>query len=861
MTMTSAIFTRGGLWLVAVLMVAPLPVLACEGPVAVCDGKGEGFALIRDGKPATVYVDAGAVAAVSRVADDFASDLEKVSGIAPAMVHDLSGVSGDVVVIAQAGSPLITDWVKQGLISTDVIIGQWEAYEQVVTGRPGGGKALVIIGADRRGAVYGTYDISARMGVSPWTWWADVPVAQKTDVTVMAGMRHDQPVVKYRGFFLNDEEPALGGWAREKFGGLNHQFYAKVFELDLRLKGNMLWPAMWGKSIADDDPESLKTADDYGIVLGTSHHEPMTRAQEEWHRHQDQGVTGGAWDYTKNADNLRTFWRGGMERAKPYETLVTVGMRGDGDEPMTEGTATQLLQTIVADQRKIIAEITGKPASETPQVWALYKEVQDYYDHGMSAPDDVTLLFADDNWGQIRRLPDPKAQPRAGGYGVYYHFDYVGGPRNYKWVNSTQIEKTWQQMELAHESGADRLWIVNVGDLKPVEYPLSFFLDMAWNPDAMTPDAVKAYPEWWAAQQFGPEHATEIGEVLTRYSQYNARRKAELLDAGVFGKDPQWSARTGDYQALNLRAEDIGRSLPQETAAAWFELVQYSVAASANLYELYDRVARNHALAASNPAAAGDEATAANWAFGRDSTLAAAYNETMDGKWDHMMDQTHIGYTGWQQPDENIMPDVTGTSDPEAETPIADPAPTPAPAPFDPAKRFSDQGGFVAIEAEHFVRKVERKPVRWAVIPNLGRTLSSVLSLPQTAAPSDAGMSNATRLEYDVTLGHDADATLNLYVAPTLDVRGRGGLRVAVAIDDGAPQVLSFDLKPDTPAWNAAVSDNIVVLSAVFPGLKAGSHTIKVFRVDGNAVLERLVLDTGGLKPSYLGPPESPMLP
>ena len=850
--------------LLAALVLAPLPALACDGPVSVCDGKGEGFALIRDGKPASVYVDTSAVPAVARVATDFASDLQEVSGRAPAVVHSLDSVSGDVVVIAQADSPLIAQWVQQGLISTDAITGQWEAYEQVVVDRPGGGKALVIIGADRRGTVYGTYDISAKMGVSPWTWWADVPVAQKTDITIAGGMRHDQPVVKYRGFFLNDEEPALGGWAREKFGGLNHQFYAKVFELDLRLKGNMLWPAMWGKSIADDDPESLKTADDYGIVLGTSHHEPMTRAQDEWHRHQDQGVTGGAWDYTKNAENLRTFWRGGMERAKPYETLITVGMRGDGDEPMTEGTATQLLETIVADQRSIIADVTGKPASETPQVWALYKEVQDYYDHGMQAPDDVTLLFSDDNWGQIRRLPDPKAKPRAGGYGIYYHFDYVGGPRNYKWLNSSQIEKTWQQMELAHEAGADRLWIANVGDLKPLEYPLSFFMDMAWNPDAMTPDALKAYPERWATQQFGAEHAAAIGDVLTRYSQYNSIRKPELLDADVFANNLDFLIRTGDYQALNLKAEDLGRSLPQETAAAWFELVQYPVAASANLYELYDRVATNRELAAANNPTANDEATAANWAFGRDYILSSAYNETLEGKWDHMMDQTHIGYTNWQQPDENAMPEVTTlpaaeTSD-DTEVRVVTGTPIPQP-PGDPAKPFDNRTGFIAINAEHYRTAIDGENTRWTIIPNLGHGLSSVISLPQIAPASDPSAVSAMQLDYDIQLLKATDATLFLHLAPTLDTRGMGGLRIAVAIDDGPPQMLSFDLKPDADDWNKAVSDNIVVLSAPFKGLKAGQHTIRVFRVDGNVVLERLVLDTGGLPKAWPSPPESRHVP
>ena len=825
--------------LIAVLVLLPARALACEGQVAVCEGAAMGnFTLIRDGRPATVYVGADASKPVQRVADDFAADLERVSGVRPAVVHNLKGVAGDVVVIAEIGhSPLTVD--ETGLA------GQWEAYSQTVVKRPEGGQALVILGADARGAIYGAYDISARMGVSPWYWWADVPVVKKSDLYVTAGRRIDAPKVKYRGFFINDEEPSFGGWAREKFGGINHELYGHVFELELRLKGNYLWPAMWGKAFSDDDPLNQQTAADYGIIMGTSHHEPMTRAQDEWHRHLDGGVTGGKWDYTTNAANLRTFWRGGIERmqAGKFENIVTVGMRGDGDEPMGEGTATHLLEGIVADQRKIIADVTGKPADQTPQVWALYKEVQDYYDHGMKVPDNVTLLFSDDNWGQIRRLPKIGTPKRAGGYGVYYHFDYVGGPRNYKWINTNQIEKTWQQMDLAYESGADRLWIVNVGDIKPMEFPLSFFMDMAWNPQAMTPDALKVYPAKWAGQQFGEAHAAEIGDILTRYSQYNARRKPELLDASLFGNS-DLGEQAIDYMDLKDGADQLSSSLPKGYSEAWFQLVQYPVEASANLNMLYQTVALNVTDSTATPELTNARAKAADIAFKHDVELSEMYNHLGNNKWNHMMDQTHIGYTGWQQPDRQAMPQVRYL-------PLSTQSPRNRSTTLFSTILSQD---YIAIEAEHYSRKIDGQGVRWQVIPDLGRTLSSVISLPQTAA---ATTDSSVRLEYDVTTLKEADTTLNLYLAPALDTQGKGGLRIAVSIDDLPPQTLSFDLDPSKPEWNQAVKDNIVILKAPFKGLKAGKHTIKVFRIDGNVLLERLVLDTGGLKPSYLRPPES----
>ncbi|MFN3861939.1 MAG: glycosyl hydrolase 115 family protein, partial [Roseateles sp.] len=483
--------------------------LACDAPAAICSRDGAGsFGLVRAGRPAAVLVEPGADPALQHVGRSFAADLTRVAGSAAAQLQATAGAPPELVLIAQLGrSPLLDDLQRRGKLQAADLRGRWEAFRQVVVEQPFPGvkRALVIVGSDRRGAVFGAYDLSARIGVSPWHWWADVPVAKQADVFVTAGQREDQPQVKYRGIFINDEAPALSTWAEKKFGGTNAKMYEHVFELLLRLKANCLWPAMWPpRAFNADDPRNMVLADEMGIVMGTSHHEPMSRAHDEWRRNK-----GGAWDYAKNAPQLREFWRGGIQRmmgrpdGSAFETLVTVGMRGDGDEPMSEHTATTLLETIVRDQRQIIADVTKKPAEQTPQVWALYKEVQDYYDAGLKVPDDVLLLFADDNWGQIRRLPEPGAAKRQGGYGVYYHFDYVGGPRNYKWLNTNQIEKVWQQMNLAHAHGADTLWIVNVGDIKPMEFPIHFFLDMGGETQAQQAQPQAGAPDDGAAAPGG----------------------------------------------------------------------------------------------------------------------------------------------------------------------------------------------------------------------------------------------------------------------------------------------------------------------------------------------------------------------
>jgi hypothetical protein len=366
-------------------------------------------------------------------------------------------------------------------------------------------------GSNKRGAIYGIYDLSEQIGVSPWYYWADVPVAHKDALFVQAGkFEQGEPPVKYRGIFLNDESPGLSGWVQGKWGetsikgtaNMGSEFYTKVFELILRMKGNYLWPAMWNNAFNEDDPQNPKLADEYGIVMGTSHHEPMIRAQKEWTRHGK-----GPWNYNTNPDVLRSFWEEGIKRNKDFESIVTIGMRGDGDMPMAPANDMpaniRLLEKIVADQRELIAKHVNPDVTKVQQMWALYKEVQDYYDAGMRVPDDVTLLWCDDNWGDIRRLPTPEERMRSGGAGIYYHFDYVGGPRNYKWLNTNPISKVWEQMNLALEYDARRIWIVNVGDLKPMEFPIEFFLSYAWNPKRWPQTKISEFTQLWAEREFG----------------------------------------------------------------------------------------------------------------------------------------------------------------------------------------------------------------------------------------------------------------------------------------------------------------------------------------------------------------------
>jgi GH35 family endo-1,4-beta-xylanase len=716
----------------------------CTLPAAVCDDASPGsLALIAAGQPVPVLADDADFAGVLRAARNLRDDLSALSGNeATYATSAQSGANRAIIVGTLGHSARIDRLVDAGKLDPTGVAERWEAYAlQVVDSpEPGIERALVIVGADKRGTIFGIYELARRLGVSPWTFWADVPIPRREHAHIAAARFVDEPRVRYRGIFLNDEDPALGGWMKATYGGPNHRFYEHVFELILRLKGNYLWPAMWGRAFADDDPQNPKLADEMGVVIATSHHEPMMRAHVEWERHGD-----GPWDYTRNGPALRDFWREGIERMGRHESVVTLGMRGDGDEPMTQDTAIELLQTIFADQRRIIAEVSGRPPQETPQVWALYKEVQDYFDQGMRVPDDVTLLFADDNWGNIRRLPTPGAS-RPGGYGVYYHFDYVGGPRNYKWLNTTQIERTWEQMHRAWQHGVERLWIVNVGDLKPMELPISFFLDQAWNPDAMTSDRLYTYARDWASEQFGSAHAADIGELLTRYTQYNARRKPELLAHDTYSLVEQREAERvlAEWDALVARTQRVGTELPTGMRDAWYQLVEYPVLASANLNALHVAVARNRLHAAQERKSANHWADEAVRQFERDAELARVYEQDIaGGKWVHMMSQPRIGYTHWQQPDRNVLPALARVDVRERETMgvqiEGDPRAWPAPAQAPRLRRLDPNAS----------------PAREIVVFNRGATPLGFVATPSepwlrvTPASGEVENEQALRIEID----------------------------------------------------------------------------------------------------------------
>ena len=795
---------------------------------------------------------------IKKTADLFRQDLQKLSNKKVDIISSIAN-SNSVIVIGSLdnNSIFIQDLLKRKKIIVDSLRNVWEGYQWQVVDQPFKGikKALVIIGSDKRGTAYGMLDLSRQMGVSPWNWWADVPIVSKKEIRVRTDTIITQiPKVQYRGIFLNDEEPALGGWAREKFGGFNHHFYAKVFELMLRLKANYLWPAMWGKSFFSDDTINFQTADTFGIVIGTSHHEPLMRAQEDWHK-----TYSGKWDYTVNKDVLNKFWTKGMQFAKPYDKLVTIGMRGDGDEPMTEGTAIHLLENIIKDQREIITKVTDLPAEKTPQIWALYKEVQDYYDKGMRVPDDITLLLCDDNWGNIRRLPHPDEKQRIGGYGIYYHFDYVGGPRNYKWINTNNISRVWEQMNLAYQYGVKKVWIVNVGDLKPMEYPISFFLDYAWNPDKIQAKDLHSYAVNWSEEQFGKKYAQKIASLIERYTQYNAIRKPELLDEKVLSLDnyQEFERLTATYIALEKEASKLNNELPSVSKDAYFQLVLHPIKAMANLYQLYFYTALNHRAYKEKNILANNYADSAYKYYKEDSLLTIQYHHINHGKWNHFMSQTHIGYDNWQQPNTNKMPIIyhieNGEKSPSAVV-------SKIPTLLQTKKRETlsieqDKRGWISISSENYNKILSSPYSTWLAIPHIAREGNGITKLPVTKFDT-THIELAPQLQYVFETSKTGNITIYTYLSPTLNyLQLKNGFQFSIAIDDEQPQTIFVNKNENKfGVWDGWVSNNINIQKSQHLLKKSSKHILKIYTTHPGIVFQKFVLDLGGLKPSYLGP-------
>ena len=864
----------------------------------------QGDLLLNADNQVQIYLDNNDCRGVSYAAKALVKDIQKVSGSPAFLLSDLTtsgkesistsgkgrtsasgkgnALKANILIGTIGHSSAIDRLVKQHRIDAKLLQGKHEKFIITLID-----DQLVIAGSDRRGTIYGIYELSQQMGVSPWYDWADVPIEHHDSIFVNKGIYTDgEPAVRYRGIFLNDEAPCLTSWVKNTYGTEygDHRFYQRVFELVLRLRGNMMWPAMWGWAFYADDPENEKTADEMGIVMGTSHHEPMARNHQEYARNREGW---GAWNYQKNKQGLQKFFREGIERMKGTEQIVTIGMRGDGDEAMSEDADTQLMQQIIADQRQIISDVTGKKASETPQVWALYKEVLDYYDKGMKVPDDVTLLLCDDNWGDVRRVPNAQERKHKGGWGLYYHVDYVGAPRNTKFLNVTPVQNPWEQLTLAYENGIDRLWILNVGDLKPMEYPISQFMDMAWNPHKYSVEHITDHTRNWCMQQFGgarpssndglgkeladndyfgKSQAQEAARILNLLCKYNGRCTAEMLDKNTYDLESgEWQEVVNQYLKLEADALRQYNTLPSAYHDAYRQLILFPVEVMSNLHQMYFAQALNHKYYEQGNPLANEWADECERLFKRDAELCDFYNHKMsNGKWNGMMTQKHIGYTSWNDDFEK------DTCPPLHRIEKAD----------EGGNVIADEDGVVNIEAPYFFSKTEaevsakakgaskKKEVvngaKWTKIPFMGKSLAGMTLMPYTQSVKGASItykfkmnSSHSEASHGKTSHSEASSQpgkkvrLHIITKSTLDYLNKGGLTYSVSLDGASPIQVNFnkDLneKPENiynlyyPTIATRIIDKVIELE--LPASSDGIHTLTLTPHDPAIIFEKIVVD------------------
>ncbi|KAG4432480.1 hypothetical protein IFR05_012046 [Cadophora sp. M221] len=854
-----------------------------------------------------------------------------------------------IIVGSVAASPLIQSLERSGKLSLENVRGKWESYTTAVVENPFGGcsRALVIAGSDKRGAIFGAYSLAEQIGVSPWYWWADVVSQHHPEIYALpVSTTQGEPSVRFRGIFINDEAPALTGWA------------------------NFLWPAMWpgypnpGASFFTDDEENQRTAEEWGICISTSHHEPMQRMSNEWFAENPDG----SWDWLTNKEKITEFFETGIKRSKGCESYVTLGMRGEYDKKMVTDDPAAVVREVIRTQRDIVKDVHGREDGVT-QLLALYKEVQDQYDTGrLEVPDDVTLLFADDNFGNIRRLPRGKEGERKGGAGVYYHFEYVGHPRSYKWTNSNSL------LQEAHRRNAKQIWIFNVGDIKALEIPLTFAMALAWDINSIQANNFSHFFNTMAEREFGTELSGEIGEASLEYDRLVSMRKHEHIEPSTFSLLHYSEAEhvLTRWVALLENAKAIYDRSPKDKRASVFQLVLFPIKASYIFIALQIALGRNQLYARQRRNYANTLAREVLDLFDADYSLSEEYHSLLDGKWNHIMMQTHYGFGDtWHAPSRDMISGLCYVQRRQNSNPIAgqmgvaveghegvrpgrcneesdrthpsrrDLVPgltLGAVTRYGPDGRWFDvftrgnttihwtasvpcnwiklsmaegtlvpgeedarvkitidweqvpedfeeemlvdvrsaEGDFEQVHLPVLGRKCPQAfsgfvegddcisiPASSGVVESPYRTLVEVgLSSNGSVALDPASDLGESYLTYDIYVFSDCPAELVLYFNMTLDLDPSHLMKYNVIVD-GEPQTYQLLDQPKIAGelpdgWAKAVQDCVWVKKhKLAKEFGEGKHTLQIRLNHSNLLLEKLVVDLGGLKESYLGPPAS----
>lgn len=822
----------------------------------------QNFSIVSGTKTAQIIVSEDDFPVVKIAANALADDIFLITDKRPEVSNQPKPNS---ILIGTVGkNPAIDDLIKSKKLNVSAIKNKRESY--LITTVSGN---LVIVGSDRRGTAYGVFELSQRLGVSPWVWWADVlPEKRKTLSISAKNIVGKEPSVKYRGIFLNDEDWGLQPWAAKTFepesGDIGPKTYAKIFELLLRLKANTLWPAMHEVTRAFNSfRENPKVADDYAIVMGSSHAEPMLRSNTtEWKPDKND------FNFVSNPQGVTAYWEERARENGKFENIYTIGMRGIHDSPLI-GTKTQaeripLLEKIFGVQRALISKHTGKTAESIPQIFCPYKEVLADYRAGLKVPDDVTIVFPDDNFGFIRQFPTAEERKRKGGFGVYYHISYLGRPLSYLWLNTTPPALIWQEMSKAYTNGMRDLWIVNVGDIKPGEIGMEFFLQMAYDADRWTLDTQQNYLREWGKREFGEKNASEIADIMDEYYRLGFQRKPEHLQWHLVNEQKKKSdlteeetlARLERYEQLVSKTDELERTVPGHKKAAFYQLVQYPVRVSRLANERFFAAELAEICKAQWPADARDWARRSVAANESIATETLYFNQALsNGKWRGMM-SPEMGPGQW--PSMRAIPPKISLADFPAAAgrkPLSNDGPEPMSTDLSGASSFFGEVlGSVSLEAENFRSKTDRAGFGWQIIRSLGKTGDSVSVFPNVARSFAA---DAPSMEYEIDVD-GGEYTVEFYLLSTQPLVTGRGLRLAFAIDDRQPQTVIADAETEVTSrkWAANVLDQNTRAIAK-QAIPKGTHRLRVFAVDTGVVLDKIVIYKGDLPTSYFGPAET----
>lgn len=948
------------------------------------DAIGAPFDLVTPTKHVTIFYDNKECKLDSITANLLAYDIFRVTGYRPKVSSDIREGKGNVILIGSINSNLITKLNLQGL--RENLNGKWECYAYKLLRNPSANikEALVITGSDFRGTAYGVFDISAKIGVTPWYWWADAKPKRQESLSINAeDYFSSEPSVKFRGIFINDEDWGLQPWAAKTFepetGDIGPKTYAKVFELLLRLKANLIWPAMHPSTKAFFHyPGNIKVAEDYHIVIGSSHAEPMLRNNvSEWNV-----KTMGPFNYLTNKEQVDQYWESRIKESRNADVIYSMGMRGVHDSGI-EGVKTPqetvpLLERIFADQREMLKKYVNPDITKVPQAFTAYKEVLDVYDAGLKVPDDITLIWPDDNYGYIQRLNNEKENQRSGGSGVYYHASYWGRPHDYIWLSSTNPGLIREEMTKAYQMNDHNIWVLNVGDIKPAEYDIQYFLDMAY---AIKPffnsTYTPAHLKNWIINNIGKPHADELTDLALKYYALAFERKPEFMgwsqtepttkvnftayNHNYYGDQAQ--QRVNAYTALEKTAKRLRLTVDPEHQAAYYQLIYYPVVAASLMNKKFLYRDKAYLYAREGRISVRYYDSLSNAAYQGIVMETNYYNHSLsNGKWANIMSMHPRDLPVYNPPGADFpirKQSVNWVIKPEGKTDSAQNSvsfslpkfeayghskhfidifltqPTPvafsvstsaswikpsvtsgmlspgglnsqqrlwvtidwASIPSRPSangylrikagsvsyqvaikailnnigipngfKGFVEENGYVSMYAKNYQEIQNGSENLWSKIKGLSRTGQSVEALPISGNKpmgkdiSDQLIRQRPSVTYRFYTNSNGPAEAKIVTIPTYPLNKDFQMRYAVSIDGGPIQILNFQTFGRSEEWKQAVLSNSITRSVSVNQIGAGPHTIKIYMIDPGVILDRIVVDLGGLQPFYGLLPESKLI-